>query len=208
MVGHFIILSIIETILTNSNKTTAKKSKPASAKGSGKKGGKDSGKDGEEDENAYRFDSSVFLEALKSHTEKFSQNWGVKQSSEMELNFQQKHDQDIVRNEKRKEVEAELKKEVFEVLKEELSNLKSAVESSSKKGKKGKAGKGGKGGKKKGKKDKGGKGKGKKGKKEKDLTANRTMESLVEELIQAGILQKVGFRRFYSSDTKIKTNIF
>ncbi len=41
--------------------------------------------------------------------------------------------------------------------------------------------------KKGGKKDK----KGKKGKKDKDLTANIPMETLIEELIQAGILQKV-----------------
>ena len=32
---------------------------------------------------------------------------------------------------------------------------------------------------------------GKKGKKEKDLTANRTTESLIEELVQAGVIQKV-----------------
>ena len=48
----------------------------------------------------------------------------------------------------------------------------------------------GKGGKKGGKGKKGKKEKGKKGKKEKDLTANRTMESLVEELVKAGIFQK------------------
>lgn len=60
--------------------------------------------------------------------------------------------------------------------------MKLAVEA----GKKGKnKGAGKKGGKKGGKKDKG-----KKGKKEKDLTANRTIESLVEELTETGILQK------------------
>ena len=78
--------------------------------------------------------------------------------------------------------------EVFEVLKEELRSLKAAVDKDGK-GKKGKGAKAG--GKKKGGKGKKGKGgKGKKGKKEKDITANRTMESLVEELIQTGILQK------------------
>jgi hypothetical protein len=50
-----------------------------------------------------------------------------------------------------------------------------------------------KGGKKDKKGKKGKKEKGKKGKKEKDLTANRTMESLVEELVKAGIFQKVDF---------------
>ncbi len=72
---------------------------------------------------------------------------------------------------------------MFQILQDELVNLKLAVERE--KGKKG--GKAGKKGKKdkKSKKDKG-----KKGKKEKDLTSNRTMESLVEELIQTGLLQK------------------
>lgn len=78
---------------------------------------------------------------------------------------------------------------MFEILQDELKNLKLAVEND--KGAKGKKGKGGKAAKKgaKGKKDK--KDKGKKGKKEKDLTSNRTIESLVEEMIQTGILQKV-----------------
>lgn len=76
---------------------------------------------------------------------------------------------------------------MFQILQDELKNLKLAVENE--KGKKGK-GKGGKAGKKgKGKKDKK-KDKGKKGKKEKDPTANRTMESLIEEIVQAGILQR------------------
>jgi SpoVK/Ycf46/Vps4 family AAA+-type ATPase len=65
-------------------------------------------------------------------------------------------------------------------LQDELKNLILAVE----KDKKGK----GKGKKEKGKKGK--KEKGKKGKKEKDLTANRTMDSLVEELVKSGLLQK------------------
>lgn len=91
-------------------------------------------------------------------------------------------------------MEAEIKESVMEILKEELKNLKSAVErESGKKGKKGrkKSAKGKKKGKKgKDKKAKGAKG-GKKGKKEKDLTSNRTMESLIEELVQTGLLQKV-----------------
>ena len=77
---------------------------------------------------------------------------------------------------------------MFVILEDELKNLKLAVEKDGKKGKKGKGGKGGKG--KKGKGGKGKKDKGKKGKKEKDLTANRTMESLVEELVTTGLLQK------------------
>eukprot|EP00961_Rhodomonas_salina_P251563 3401180-Rhodomonas_salina.1 len=65
------------------------------------------------------------------------------------------------------------------VMKEELENLRLAVE----KGKKGK--------KKKGKKKGKGKGKGKKGKKDKikDLTPDRTMDSLIKDLVDKDILQ-------------------
>jgi hypothetical protein len=69
------------------------------------------------------------------------------------------------------------------LMREELDNLKAAVE-----GEKKKKGKGGK----KGKKSKKAKGKkGKKGKKDKDLTADRTPESLYKELVQEGIVKRV-----------------
>merc|ERR1719494_802865 len=75
-------------------------------------------------------------------------------------------------------------------MRQELKNLKLAVdrEKGKKKGKKGKSGK--KSGKKKKKKSgrKSGKKGKKKGKKEKDLTADRTIESLYEELVAEGIL--------------------
>ncbi|KAJ3092087.1 Dynein regulatory complex protein 11 [Quaeritorhiza haematococci] len=138
----------------------------------------------------FKFDASEFLDRLKQEYGEYIANWSQKNESD---NFAQKHDQEIVKSEKRKEVEAEIKAQVFEVLKEELKNLKLAVEreKGGKGKKKGKKGKSAKGKKKSGKKGsgKGKKGKGK-GKKEKDLTANRTMESLVEELVQTGLLQK------------------
>ncbi|KAJ3249433.1 Dynein regulatory complex protein 11 [Chytriomyces hyalinus] len=153
------------------------------AKGKGKKGD-----DAEEEGPKFKYDDSKHLTTIKTECGVYTNQWQHKDDTD---NFAQKHDQEIVKNDKRKEVEAEIKKEVYEILKEELVNLKLAVDRSknAKKGKKGKKDKKGKkGGKKgKGKKDKKG---GKKGKKEKDLTANRTMESLIEELIQTGILQK------------------
>jgi len=122
---------------------------------------------------------SDYLDSLQKHVEAFDDQWRYKDESE---NFSQKHDQDIIKDKKRAEVQNQIKSEVFALLEDELTNLKLAVEKDSKK-----KGKGGKGkGKGKGKKDKKG---GKKGKKEKDLTANRTTESLVEELIKTGILQ-------------------
>lgn len=77
----------------------------------------------------------------------YNANWKSKEESE---NFAQKHDQEIIKANKRKEVEGEIKDEVFVVLEDELKNLKLAVEKEGKKGKKG--GKGGKKGGKKGKK--------------------------------------------------------
>ncbi|KAJ3116840.1 Dynein regulatory complex protein 11 [Phlyctochytrium bullatum] len=173
----------------------AGKGKKGGKPGTPKKGGKGA-EDGEEDGFGVKLDDSKHMPIISTECTNYGTKWLNKDESE---NFAQKHDQEIIKMEKRKEVEAEIKKEVFEVLKEELKNLKLAVDreknSKSRKGKKGKKGKSAKGkkgtkGGKKGKKDKKGK-KGKKGKKEKDLTANRTMESLVEELIQTGILQKV-----------------
>jgi SpoVK/Ycf46/Vps4 family AAA+-type ATPase len=118
------------------------------------------------------------LTRIEKQRQQYEGEWKSKDESE---NFAQRHDQEIIKANKRREVEAEIKLNVFGILQDELTNLILAVEKD--KGKKGKKGKGAKG--KKGKKDKG-----KKGKKEKDLTANRTMESLVEELVKAGILQK------------------
>lgn len=152
-------------------------------KGGDKKSAKGKAEEAEEDGGLKLNYDSKQLDIIRNGCNVYSSSWQAKDETE---NFAQKHDQEIVKNDKRKEVEAEIKAEVFEILKEELQNLKLAVDRD-KKGKKGKKGKGGKGGK-KGKKDKGGKGK--KGKKEKDLTANRTLESLIEELIQTGILQK------------------
>ena len=75
-----------------------------------------------------------------------------------------------------------IKLSIIESLEDELQNLKSGKNESGK-GKKGK-----KAGKTKSKKLPK---KGKKDKKEKDLTSNRTMDELIEELVHPGILQKV-----------------
>lgn len=162
-------------------------------KGKDEKKKKGKGAEEEDDENKFKYDESEFLNGVKSTEKYFVDNWHGKDETS---NFAQKHDQDIIKCDKRLEVEAEIKKDVFEILKEELKNLKMAVDREKSKGGKGKKGKKGKSAKgKKGKKGKGSAKKGKKdkkgkGKKEKDLTANRTMESLVEELVQCGIMQR------------------
>ena len=100
-----------------------------------------------------------------------------------QANLHQKHDSEMIKRDKRLEVEDELRLEVDVLMREELKNLKAAVEGASK-GKKGKGKKG------KGKKSKKG-GKGKKGKKGKDLTADRTPESLYKELVQEELVKRV-----------------
>eukprot|EP00842_Homolaphlyctis_polyrhiza_P001554 jgi/Hompol1/239/HPOL_000388-RA len=172
--------------------TTAASSKDAKKKGGdkkdAKKDGKKDGKKGkdepeeEEETNQFKYDQSEYIGQIGSEQAEYNAKWKHKDESD---NFAQKHDQEIIKADKRREVEAEIKKDVFEILQDELKNLKLAVERE--KNAKGKKGKG------KGKKGKilAWREKGKKGKKEKDLTANRTTESLVEELVQTGLLQKV-----------------
>lgn len=66
-------------------------------------------------------------------------------------NFEQKHDAELIKEAKRIEVEEEIRKQVDELMRQELKNLKMAVDRE-KGGKKGKKGK--KSGKKSGKKKK------------------------------------------------------
>ena len=68
----------------------------------------------------------------------------------LQVNIYQKHDADIIRNSKRGEVEEELRVQVDSLMREELKNLKAAVERD-------KGGKKAKKGKKSGKKGKKGK---------------------------------------------------
>ncbi|KAI2663391.1 Dynein regulatory complex protein 11 [Labeo rohita] len=96
-------------------------------------------------------------------------------------NFLQRFDAQLVREEKRLEVEEELRVQVDELMRQELKNLKLVVDRD--KGKKKKKVK--KSSKKKKKGRKTGK---KKKKKEKDLTADRTIESLYEELVMEGFI--------------------
>ncbi|XP_034250065.1 dynein regulatory complex protein 11 [Thrips palmi] len=89
---------------------------------------------------------------------------------------------DMILQDKEREVEAELRKTVDHMLRQELERLQAALDRDrARKGKRGK-----KASKKKGRR--GGK-KGKK-KKERDLTPDRTLESLFEELVANGIIRK------------------
>lgn len=114
---------------------------------------------------------------LKENVDTYENVWENKDENN---NFDQIHDSGIIRNDKIREVELEIREGVDEIMRAELEQLIQALD----KPKKGKKGKGKKG------KGKGKKGKGKKGKKEKDYTPNRTIESLYEELVQNQIMIK------------------
>ncbi|KAJ1187789.1 hypothetical protein NDU88_004559 [Pleurodeles waltl] len=142
-----------------------------SAKKKGKKG------KGEEEDEGWKMAPSRFLPDMTEGDQLYK---GVWQRRDETWNFHQRHDEELIREEKRKEVEEEVRVQVDELMRQELKNLKLAVDRE--KGKKKKGKKGGKKKKKKGKKG------GKKKKKEKDLTADRTIDSLYKELVEEGLL--------------------
>nr|KAF6450334.1 IQ motif containing with AAA domain 1 [Molossus molossus] len=135
-----------------------------------------------EDDEAWRMSPSVFLPAMEEGNNIYKDLWKNKDESK---NFPQDYDPEMIKEEKRKELELEIREQVDELMRQELKNLKLAVnrekELPPKTPKK-------KGGKNKQKEKKGKKGK--KGK-FKDLTGDRTIESLYQELVQEGLLMQV-----------------
>uniref|UniRef100_A0A8C5YVU9 IQ motif containing with AAA domain 1 n=1 Tax=Marmota marmota marmota TaxID=9994 RepID=A0A8C5YVU9_MARMA len=132
----------------------------------------------QEEEEEWKMSRSAFLPSMKEGSDVYKDTWMNKDESQ---NFPQDYDEELIKKEKRKEVEAEIRAQVDELMRQELKNLKLAVnkeiELPVRAGKKGK------------KKNKGKKGKrGKRGKKDKDLTADRTIESLFKELVEEGLL--------------------
>nr|CAB3255453.1 IQ and AAA domain-containing protein 1-like [Phallusia mammillata] len=165
-------------------KKSGKKSGKKKGKKSGKKGKKGKkGDDEQEEEPGWKMKESKFIPAVAEAHNGYEGVWKTRDES---ANFSQKHDVALIKEDKRVEVESEIRVQVDELMREELNNLKMALDRD--KGKKGKKGK--KSGKKKKKKGKKSGKKGKKGKKDKDLTADRTIESLYEELVQQGVLSK------------------
>merc|ERR1712130_598473 len=142
-------------------------------KGKGKKG---KGKKGDDDEDpGWKMKTSEFYGDMMGEVSEYDTKWRHRDESH---NFHQRHDAEIIKEQKMIEVEDAVRIQVDEIMREELANLKAALDKDE--GKKGKG--------KKGKKGKGKKGK--KGKKSKDLTADRTPESLYQELIKQGIIKR------------------
>ncbi|XP_051046727.1 dynein regulatory complex protein 11 isoform X1 [Phodopus roborovskii] len=131
----------------------------------------------EEDEE-WKMSPSLFLQLMEEGNSLYKDTWMNKDET---WNFPQDYDPEMIKEEKRKELELEIRVQVDELMRQELKNLKLAVNKEIEhpiRGKKGK--KQGKG--------KRGKKRGKRGKKDKDLTADRTIESLYKELVEEGLL--------------------
>uniref|UniRef100_A0A8C9K6C4 IQ motif containing with AAA domain 1 n=1 Tax=Panthera tigris altaica TaxID=74533 RepID=A0A8C9K6C4_PANTA len=129
----------------------------------------------QEEDEGWKMSPSVFLPTMEEGNNIYKDMWRNRDES---WNFPQDHDPELIKQEKRKELESEIRIQVDELMRQELKNLKLAVnrekEQPVKAGKK-------KGGKEKGKT-------GKKRKKDTDLTADRTIESLYKELVEEGLL--------------------
>ncbi|XP_021532565.2 dynein regulatory complex protein 11 isoform X1 [Aotus nancymaae] len=169
---------VIEDIIANQEeeKKNEKKKKEKQRKKAKtqKKGTKEKNK--EEDE-AWKMSPSVFLPAMKEGNNTYKDIWMNKDES---WNFSQDYDPELIKEEKRKELESEIRVQVDELMRQELKNLKLAVDREREHPEKAR--------KKKEKKGKKGKKKEKKAKKDKDLTADRTIESLYKELVEEGLL--------------------
>ncbi|XP_075386246.1 dynein regulatory complex protein 11 [Tenrec ecaudatus] len=140
----------------------------------GRKGSKERPKEESEE---WKMSPSFFLGGMEEGNQLFKDMWKNKDES---WNFPQDYDPELIKEEKRKELESEIRLQVDELMRQELINLKLAVDREKELPPRGQKG----GNKKKGKKGK----KGKRGKKEKDLTANRSIESLYKELVEEGLL--------------------
>ncbi|KAL1770534.1 IQ and AAA domain-containing protein 1 [Sigmodon hispidus] len=178
---------VIEDILTSQDeeeKLKKKKKKEEKEKKS-KKGKKAKEKKGspkekmaKEEDEEWKMSPSLFLQLMEEGNSLYKDTWMNKDES---WNFPQSYDPEMIKEEKRKELESEIRVQVDELMRHELKNLKLAVNKEMEhpfQGKKGK--KQGKG--KKGRK------RGRRGKKDKDLTADRTIESLYQELVEEGLL--------------------
>ncbi|KAJ1340018.1 hypothetical protein BSLG_005342 [Batrachochytrium salamandrivorans] len=106
------------------NKSSETKSTKKVDKKDSKKKEKDKTEEGSS-ELQFKYDQSEYLTLIGNGQTEFISKW--KPKDEME-NFAQKHDPEIIKAEKRCEIEEEIKKDMFDILQDELKNLKLAVE--------------------------------------------------------------------------------
>lgn len=161
-----------------SKSTTASSGRSKKGKKEKEKEGKKQKKDDDEEDPGFKMNPSNFISDIISGNDEFQEIWKYKDEDN---NPRQRADIEMIRLEKTAEVESELRKIVDQMLRKELEILQAALDRDrAKKGKKTR----------KSAKKKGRSGKKSKKKKEKDLTPDRTLESLFEELISNGIIKK------------------
>ncbi|XP_029081525.1 dynein regulatory complex protein 11 [Monodon monoceros] len=169
---------VIEDIIASQeeeekNKKKKEEEKPKKGKkGKEKKETKEKNKDEGE---GWQMPPSVFLHTTREGNNAYKDLWKNKDES---WNVPQGYDPELIKEDKRKELESEIRLQVDELMRQELKNLKLAVNRERELS--------GKTGRKKGSKEKDKKRK--VGKKDKDPTADRTIESLYKELVEEGLL--------------------
>ncbi|KAL4702784.1 hypothetical protein ACJJTC_002324 [Scirpophaga incertulas] len=155
----------------------SKRSKDSKDKKSSKNGDNNKPKEEPEDLNIYKCNNSAFLQDIVNANEEFEDIWKFKDDID---NPHERYYKDMIEREKVVKIEQEIRNIVDELMRNELELLQTAyIKDMAQKGKKIK---------KPQKKVRRG-GKKSKKKKEKDLTPDRTTESLFEELVSNGIIK-------------------
>ncbi|OXB61687.1 hypothetical protein ASZ78_000712 [Callipepla squamata] len=158
-------------------KKTQKEKQEKEEKGKEKAKEKKAQKTGKKEEDeGWKMAPSNFLPILEEGNSQYKAVW---QNRDEGRDFLQDHDLELIKAEKREEVEEEIRVQVDELMEQKLENLKLTMDgekSSKKKGKK------------REKKKKAGKKK--TSELEEDLTPDRTIDSLYRELVEEGILIK------------------
>ncbi|XP_073925668.1 dynein regulatory complex protein 11 [Castor canadensis] len=193
---------VIENILANQEEEekSRKKTNKTEKKAEKKKGQKRVKEKSKEENEEWKMSPSVFLRSMEEGNNLYKDTWMNRDES---WNFPQDYDPEMIKQEKRKELESEIRVQVDELMRQELKNLKLAVNKE-----KELPVKGGKRGKKQVKRKQGKRGK--MGKKEKDLLADRTIESLYKELVEEGLIvqaQKVNLSDYIGEYSYLGTTL-
>ncbi|VDD74968.1 unnamed protein product [Mesocestoides corti] len=140
---------------------------------------------------------SVFIEDLVNGCKEYNDVWKSREEGD---NFFQRCDEEIIKADKRTELDLEIRVHVDELMRQELRNLKIAIDEEKQK----------RINKKKVKKPKGKKNKGRM----KDMTKDRTLESVYEELVIENVIkrpQKITLDQYYGEysylGTTLRTNM-
>ncbi|XP_004262606.1 dynein regulatory complex protein 11 [Orcinus orca] len=169
---------VIEDIIASQEeeeKTKKKKGEEKPKKGKKGKEKKETKEKNKDKGEGWQMSPSVFLHTMQEGNNVYKDLWKNKDES---WNVPQGYDPELIKADKRKELESEIRLQVDELMRQELKNLKLAVNREMELS--------GKTGRKKGSKEKDKKRK--VGKKDKDPTADRTIESLYKELVEEGLL--------------------